>query len=167
MNKIITITLILLALSLSACFESAPVNPGNDNNLPASEEYQIEFRYTEGTAYVRSTSVSLESNETDAGTQKLETISIAKTVTEKAATLDLYTTSFSFDGNTEKDLCEEAPIDAKKLTVTVYPDGTADFGSYQQTLFHLPEEKVSIGEQVYLASQTVAVVNNELDYRNL
>jgi len=147
MNKIITITLILLALSLSACFEPAPVYPGNDNNNPTSEEYKIEFRYTEGTAYFKSTSVALESNETDAGTQKLETISIARTVTDEAATLDLYTTSFSFDGNTEKDMCEEAPTKAKKRTVTIYPNGLADFGSYQQTLFHLPEEKVQIGDE--------------------
>ncbi len=141
-KKILTILLLSLAVIASGCTQ--PASTGQSSQ----QGYALRFRFEKGTALFSTTRLTLESNGQVQSREEMKTLALVKDANQEAAALQLIALSLkSRDKNGERDKCSTTPLQQKRKTVTVYPDGNADFGNFAGTTFHLPLKRVKIGEE--------------------
>jgi len=170
LNKNFFILLALFAALLA--FQGCNLN-GNGTPTPTptptpgeGEGYFLSFEFEGGSALYNSVNVLIEPLDGEAVRQEMRTITLVKSAGEEFSEMEITLLEASIlDSNGERDICPAMPLESKRNTLNLYRNGKADFGTYEVTTFHFPQQEVKVGdtwefeEIEYKAEEMVSIEN--------
>lgn len=142
---LITVLLAIAFIGFSGCLQP---DEGKEIVPPTKEkEFLLSFKFGEGSALFHKITLTIERNGKTEPIQVMETVSLVKESQEDFSELQMIMlNAYRLDSNGRKDMCASMPYSRKKGTVKFYLDGKVDYGEFTKTSFHLPQEKLKLGD---------------------